>query len=204
MSNKKLNILKIDSSSRQETSVSRQLSKRVAARLLAENPNAEVVSRNVTSGLSPVSEDWITANFTPADDRSDDQKNILSLSDELVSELKQADIILIGLPIYNFGIPASLKAWVDLIARVGATFSYTEQGPQGLLSGKRVIVSVASGGVPVGSPVDFATTFLTHILGFIGITDVTYILATGLAMDAESTISDAEQQIDVLQLDKAA
>jgi FMN-dependent NADH-azoreductase len=204
MSNKKLNILKIDSSSRQETSVSRQLSKRVAARLLAENPNAEVVSRNVTSGLSPVSEDWITANFTPADDRSDDQKNILSLSDELVSELKQADIILIGLPIYNFGIPASLKAWVDLIARVGATFSYTEQGPQGLLSGKRVIVSVASGGVPVGSPVDFATTFLTHILGFIGITDVTYISATGLAMDAESTISNAEQQIDVLQLDKAA
>jgi len=204
MSNKKLNILKIDSSSRQETSVSRQLSQRVAARLLAENPNAEVVSRNVTSGLSPVSEDWITANFTPADDRSDDQKNILSLSDELVPELKQADIILIGLPIYNFGIPASLKAWVDLIARVGATFSYTEQGPQGLLSGKRVIVSVASGGVPVGSPVDFATTFLTHILGFIGITDVTYISATGLAMDAESTISNAEQQIDVLQLDKAA
>lgn len=204
MSNKKLNILKIDSSSRQETSVSRQLSKRVAARLLAENPNADVVSRNVTSGLFPVTEDWITANFTPADDRSDDQKNILSLSDELVSELKQADIILIGLPIYNFGVPASLKAWVDLIARVGETFSYTEQGPQGLLIGKRVIVSVASGGVPIGSPVDFATTFLTHILGFIGITDVTYISATGLVMDAESIISDAEQQIDVLQLDKAA
>jgi len=204
MSNKKLNILKIDSSSRQENSVSRQLTKRVAARLVAENPNAEVVSRNVENGLSPVSEDWITANFTPADDRSDEQLETLSLSGKLVAELKHADIILIGLPIYNFGVPASLKAWIDLIARVGETFVYSEQGPQGLLNGKRVIVSVASGGVPVGSPVDFATNYLTHVLGFIGITDVTYVSATGLAMDAEAAISSAEHQIDILPLNKAA
>jgi len=204
MSNKKLNILKIDSSSRQQSSVSRQLSKRLESRLVAENPNVEVVSRDVTNGLSPLSEDWIAANFTPADQRGEDQKKTLSLSDQLVSELKQADIILISLPIYNFGVPASLKAWIDLVARAGETFSYTEQGPQGLLHGKRAIVTVTSGGVPVGSPIDFATNFLTHVLGFIGITDVTYVGATGLAMDANIAISDAERQIDVLPLQKAA
>jgi len=204
MNYKKLNILKIDASSRSKNSVSRQLSQRVVERLLEEHPGASVVSRNVTNGLSPVSEDWITANFTPVEERNDDQKNVLTQSDELVSELRQADIIVIGLPIYNFGVPASLKAWIDLIARAGETFSYSEQGPQGLLSDKRVIVTVASGGVPVGSPVDFATNFLTHILGFVGITDVAYVSATGLAIDAEGAISDAEQQIDDIQFDIAA
>jgi FMN-dependent NADH-azoreductase len=118
--------------------------------------------------------------------------------------LRAADTIVIGLPIYNFGIPASLKAWVDLIARAGETFAYSETGPKGLLENKRVIVTVASGGVPVGSPMDHATTYLTQVLGFIGITDVTYVSAGGLAMDPEAALKSAEAEIDALPLQQAA
>ena len=104
------------------------------------------------------------------------------------------------MPIYNFGVPASLKEWVDLICRVGETFNYTEDGPKGLLSGKRAIVTVASGGVPVGSPMDHATTYLTQVLGFIGITDVTYISATGMGEGLAPALAAANAEIDALNL----
>ncbi len=110
MTNSPLNILKIDSSSRVSGSVSRQLSAQVADRFVAENSDSNLVTRDVTKGLPTVSEDWIGANFTPADDRTDAQKDLLTLSDELVTELRAADVLVIGVPIYNFGVPASLKA----------------------------------------------------------------------------------------------
>lgn len=199
-----LNILKINSSGRQTGSASRQMTARLSDRLLAENPGASIVSRDVSSGLPAVNEDWIGANFTTADMRSDAQSELLGLSNELVAELRAADVLVIGLPIYNFGVPASLKAWIDLICRAGETFQYGENGPVGLLTGKRAIVTIASGGVPLGSPVDHASTYLTTVLGFIGITDVTFVGATGLAADAEAPLKAAEAEIDSISLRAAA
>lgn len=200
MTSNALNILKIDSSGRKAGSVSRQLSNRLVERLVNDNPGSIVVDRDAAEGLPVVTEDWIGANFTPKGDRSADQTQLLSLSDELVAELKAADVLVIGLPIYNFNMPASLKAWIDLIARVGETFHYTENGPEGLLSGKRVVVTVASGGVPVGAPMDFATPYLAHVLNFVGITDITFVSATGLAMDPEAPVKSAEAEVDALDL----
>lgn len=197
-------VLKINSSSRVNGSVSRQLTDRLASRFLAAAPATSIIERNVNDGLSSISEDWVNANFTPKDARNDAQNTLLAQSDTLVAELRAADILLIGLPIYNFGVPAALKEWVDLICRAGETFAYSETGPAGLLTGKRAIVTVASGGVPVGSPVDHATTYLTQVLAFIGVTDVTYVAATGLAMDAEGPVTSAEAEIDALDLKQAA
>jgi len=193
-------ILKINASSRRNGSISRQLTERLTDRFLRQDANTEVLSRDLANALPAVSEGWIGANFTPADQRSDEQELLLALSDELVNELRAADVLLIGLPIYNFGVPAALKSWIDLVCRAGETFKYTEQGPQGLLTGKRAIVTVASGGVPVGSPMDHATSYLTQVLGFIGITDVTYVSATGLAMHPDAAVKSAEQEIDNLDL----
>ncbi|MBL4806421.1 MAG: NAD(P)H-dependent oxidoreductase [Rhodobacteraceae bacterium] len=199
MTNSPLTILKINSSSRKSGSISRQLSARLVDRISATTETT-VIDRDVSTGLSVISEDWIGSNFTPKADRSPEQAKALALSNELVAELRAADVLVIGLPIYNFGVPAALKEWIDLIARVGETFHYTENGPEGLLTGKRAIVTVASGGVPVGSPMDFATTYLTQVLGFIGITDVTYISATGLSMDPDAPIKLAEAEIDALDI----
>ena len=170
------NILRIDASARTAGSVTRDLNDQVV-NALAGNEPVDVVLRDLTNALPQVTEDWVGANFTASEDRDDDQRRTLELSDSLVAELRGADTLVIGLPIYNFGVPASLKAWVDLIARVGETFRYTENGPVGLLSGKRAIVAVSSGGTKLGSDIDFATGYLAHVLGFIGISDVTFVTA---------------------------
>ena len=117
------------------------------------------------------------------------------IPDRLIDELKAADTIVIGLPVYNFGVPSGLKAWIDLVARAGATFRYTEAGPEGLLAGKRAIVAMASGGTEAGSAIDFATPYLRHVLGFIGITEVELVRADRLAFDAEGTLKAAQQQV---------
>ena len=187
-------ILKIDASARHNGSISRQLSGKVVDHF-AELGGVKVVERDLKAALPFVTEDWIGANFTKADERSNAQKEILSFSDHLVDELEQADTIIIGTPIYNFSIPASLKAWVDMVARVGRTFRYTENGPEGLLSGKRAIILVASGGTKVGSDIDFATPYLRHALKFIGITDATFIAADALGQDAETKMAQALETI---------
>ncbi|MEL6587766.1 MAG: NAD(P)H-dependent oxidoreductase [Pseudomonadota bacterium] len=146
-------ILRIDASARQAGSVTRDLLDRIEARL-----GGQVTRRDVGAAPLPLlTADWVDANFTPKDQRNSDQRQALALSDALVAEVQAADTLLIALPIYNFSVPASLKAWIDLIARAGLTFKYSETGPKGLLTGKRAIVVVASGGVPMDSPVDFAT-----------------------------------------------
>ena len=172
-------ILRIDASARTEGSVTRDLNDRV----LTELGTAEVTRRDLTKALPQIDETWVEANFTAPDGRNDDQRAALALSDSLLDELRDADVLLIGLPIYNFSLPASLKAWIDQIARVGETFRYTENGPIGLLEGKRAIVTVASGGTPVGSDYDFATDYLRHVLGFIGITDVTFLTEADFASE---------------------
>lgn len=190
-------ILKIDSSGRNAGSISRQLTERLANKLVNET-GAQLVTRDVAGGLPVVSESWIGSNFTPKEDRSAEQVDALKLSDELIGELRQADTLIIGMPIYNFSMPAALKNWVDLICRAGETFRYSETGPEGLLIGKRAYVVVASGGVPLGSPADFASTYLTQVLNFIGITDIKFISATGMMADADAVINAAESEIDLL------
>ena len=164
-------ILHLDASARHQDSVSRKLSANIVAH---ENPD-EILRRDLTEGVPLLNENWVTGTFTPPESRSEAQNKALAFSDALVSEVQAADTIVIGTPIYNFGIPASLKAWIDQIARAGVTFQYTEEGPKGLLVGKKVIVVVASGGTKIGSDYDFATPYLKFAFGFLGITDVTVL-----------------------------
>lgn len=186
-------ILRIDASARKTGSVSRDLTTQIIARI-----GGDVTTRDLATAIPQIDEAWITANFTPADQRTAEQTATLSLSDTLVAEIAAADTLVIGLPIYNFGVPAALKAWVDQVARAGVTFQYTETGPKGLLQGKRAIVAVASGGTEAGSDLDFATGYLRHVLGFIGITDVTFVTADRLMVDAEASHETAQRQIDAL------
>lgn len=189
-------ILKIDASARKAGSMTRELTDTLVTRLLDTHPSARVLTRDVSAGLPVVDEAWVGANFTDPAERSSEQKLKLALSDTLVAELKAADVLVIAAPVYNFGIPASLKAWVDLVARARETFRYTENGPEGLLKGKKAYVVVASGGVPVNSAVDFATPYLKQVLAFIGITDVTVIAADQLMMDGDAKRAAARAAIE--------
>lgn len=189
------NVLRIDSSARTEGSISRDLAGKIIDKLGAD---AVAVRDLAAEPLPQVDADWIGANFTPKDDRSDAQAAKLALSDALIAEVQAADVLVIGLPIYNFGVPAALKAWADQVARAGLTFRYTENGPVGLLEGKRAIIAVASGGTEAGSPIDFATGYLKHFLGFIGITDVEFVSADRLMLDADASLAKANGQIEAL------
>ena len=191
-------ILKINSSSRSDTSHSRVLVNRLVARLKQGNPGAKVIDRDVSRGIEFIDEAWIGANFAQPDQRTGPQIHRLALSNELVGELGVANLIVIGVPIYNFGIPASLKAWVDQIARANVTFRYTDAGPQGLLTGKKAYLVVTSGGTKVGSEIDFATSYMRHILGFIGIDDVTVIAADQLMSETTEQLAAAKHLIHTL------
>lgn len=184
-------ILHIDASARRTGSATRDLSARIVQHLGA----GRIIRRDLATPLPLLTEDWITANFTPADQRDATQRDLLALSDELVKELQQADTVVIGLPIYNFSVPAAFKAWIDLVARAGLTFSYTESGPKGLLEGKRAILAIASGGTAVGSEIDFATGYARHVLGFIGIHDVDVVAADRMALDPEAALSNAQKAV---------
>ncbi|MEL7253450.1 MAG: NAD(P)H-dependent oxidoreductase [Pseudomonadota bacterium] len=188
-------ILHINSSARHTGSISRDLT----ADVIARHPDAKIITRDLADAPVPqISEDWVGASFTPADQRSDAQKARLSLSDSLVDELVAADTIVIGLAMYNFSVPAALKAWIDQVARPGRTFNYTENGPVGLLTGKRAIIVMATGGVPAGSDMDFAAPYLEFFLGFMGITDVTIIPADGANADEAAARAKAQSAIDSL------
>ena len=191
-------ILRIDSSARNLGSVTRSLADETIERLAEVGP-ITLNSRDVATGLPFVDEDWVSANFTPADARSETHIAKLALSDSLVNEIQNSDTIVISTPIYNFGIPATLKAWIDMICRAGVTFRYSENGPVGLLEGKRAILLIASGGTAVGSPVDFATPYLKQALAFIGITDVTVIAADALGSQADEKRAEASSKIQALK-----
>ncbi|WP_447760795.1 FMN-dependent NADH-azoreductase [Sphingopyxis panaciterrae] len=192
-------ILRIDASARNEGSTTRPLADQLVNRLIEQGYGATVTRRDLyATPPALLTESWIGANFTDETERSDEQKALLAGSDELIGELEAADTIVITAPIYNFAIPASLKAWVDMIARARRTFRYTEAGPEGLLKGKRAFIVFASAGVPLGSEVDFASGYLKHILAFVGITDVTIIAADGHLMDGEA-VGRATSAIDGLK-----
>jgi len=197
-----LRVLRVDASARAEGSVTRLLADLLVQDLAERVSGLSVTRRDVAQGLPFVDTAWVDANFTDVDTRSAAQRQTLAGSDALVAEVMEADVIVIGAPIYNFGVPATLKAWIDQIARARLTFRYTEQGPQGLLSGKKVYILTATGGIEVGSAIDFATPWLKFVLGFLGITDVEVIAADrGMMRGDAARQSAAERVAQVLARD---
>ncbi len=187
-------ILRIDASLRQSDSVTRDLLDRITQQFAG----VTVTTRDLSGGLPLIDGEWIGANFTPVADRSDAQHEVLKYSDTLIDEIIAADTLVLGLPIYNFTVPTAFKAWIDLVARIGRTFQYTDTGPVGMLTGKRAIIAIASGGTKTGSDIDFATGYIRHILGFMGITDVTFIAADALMADADNALAAAHSRIKAL------
>lgn len=190
-----LNILEISAGARSEGSISRLLTADLVAALDTRYGDTAVVRRDVAAGLPFIDETWVAANFTPEEERTAQHRQTLAESDELVAELLAADVLVIGAPIYNFSVPATLKAWIDMIARARLTFEYTQNGPRGLLKDKKAYVVVPSGGVPVGSPMDFATPYLRHALSFVGITDVEFIGAQGADRGNDDALDNARARI---------
>ena len=190
------NILRIDASARSEGSASRELVTRLLDRIGAADGSVTVTHRDLADGVPLLSEATLQAMWTPAEQQTDEQRTQLHVADEYIRELVDADAIVIGLPIYNFGPPAALKAWADLVARAGITFRYTETGSEGLVPNKPAYIVYASGGVRAGSPMDQASTWLTTFLGFLGVTDVTLIAAEGLNVDPEGALATSRQKVD--------
>jgi FMN-dependent NADH-azoreductase len=189
-------ILRVDASMRKEGSQSRELADKTIARLSKEQA-VSITLRDLTDTIPHVDEAWINANFTDPEARNEKQREVLSFSDTLVSELKQADTLVIATPIYNFGVPAAFKAWIDMIARARETFRYSENGPVGLLEGKEAIVIITSGGTSLNSDIDFVSGWIRHVLGFIGITDVTVIDSSAL-MKTPEIFEQAQHAINEL------
>ena len=189
------NILYITASIRSDAeSVSRGLGQSIVDGLAAKS-GASVTTRDLAANDLPyVSAERFGANLTPAADRTPEQAELAAIADTLIAELQAADTIVIASPIYNFGPPAVLKAWADLVARVGTTFRYTATGPEGLLTGKKAYLAIASGGTPVGAEFDYMSRWLTFFLGFIGITDVAIVAADGImGVDGEEKIAAAKE-----------
>ena len=204
MSGNNRTILRIDSSMRRQKSVSRMLADEMVAALGARKPGMTVVTRDLASGIGIVNSAWIEAERTSEENRTSDQRALLAQSDALVAELQAADDIVIATPIYNFSVPAALKAWIDLICRDKITFVYENDTPRGLLSNKRATVIVTSGGTIAGNDIDFTTRYISHILGFIGIKNVTMIDVTGLSKDRQKVIADARKAISNVSAEQMA
>ena len=200
MTSPSIKILRIDSSARRDGSETRALSDALISRIEA-TADTTVIHRDLAADAPGfVNEAWVGANFTDPDARSDTQAAELAASDALVAELEAADVIVIGAPIYNFNIPAVLKAWIDKVVRARVTFRYGENGPEGLLKDKKAYVVMASGGVPMGSAMDFALPYLRYILGFVGIHDVEFISAAEVKDDPrrlDAALAGAKWHIQV-------
>ncbi|WP_236214114.1 FMN-dependent NADH-azoreductase [Metapseudomonas otitidis] len=179
-------VLIVESSARQQGSISRQLTAEFVAQWKAAHPADVVVVRDLAQESVPhLDSDLLGGWMKPADQQNDAERAALARSNRLTEELLAADVLVLAAPMYNFGIPSTLKAWLDHVLRAGVTFKYTETGPQGLLSGKRAFVLTARGGVYAGGPLDHQEPYLRQALAFIGIHDVTFIHAEGLNMGAE-------------------
>lgn len=197
-----MNILQINGSARSEGANSTRVANGIVARLLAADPQARVVLRDLARNPAPaIDEAALGALFTPAEQRTPEQAARVAQSDALIAEVQAADVIVLGVPMYNFGISSQLKNWIDAIARAGVTFRYTENGPEGLLKGKKALVAFARGGRYRGTPVDTQTPYLQAVLGFVGITDVRFVYAEGLNMGEEAVqqgFAQAEADMDAV------
>ena len=182
-----MKILQINSSARVEGANSTRLANTVTARLQAKHPGATITVRDLAVTPHPVLDAAaLGALFTPSDQRTPEQAARVALDDALIAEVQAHDAIVLGVPMYNFGVPVQLKTWLDAIARAGVTFRYTANGPEGLIQGKKVYVAFARGGIYRDTPADSQTPYIQTILGFLGMTDVKYIHAEGLAMGPEA------------------
>lgn len=187
-------VLQLDASARINGSLTRELSAYTSQRLA---PKEHIIHRDLnTTALSFVSEAHIGAYYTASDQRTEEQRQLLALSDELIAELKAVKHLVIGVPMYNFSVPAALKAWIDLICRVGETFVYSESGPKGLMQIEQATILVATGGTPVGSPADFVGPYLEKVCKFIGIKQSKVISVSGSKSEPEAIIQQAKQDVE--------
>ena len=179
-------ILVIESSARQQGSVSRELTQQFIANWQAAHPADQVQVRDLAADPVPHLDATLLGGWmTPSEQQNDAEKAALARSNQLTDELLAADVLVLAAPMYNFAIPSTLKAWLDHVLRAGVTFKYTETGPQGLLTGKRAFVLTARGGIYAGSALDHQEPYLRQALAFIGIHDVQFIHAEGLNLGAE-------------------
>jgi FMN-dependent NADH-azoreductase len=202
-----MHTLLIVNSSPRSNSVSRRLTSHIAEEWAAHNPDGRIIERDLAAEPLPfLTESWIQASATPAARQTAEQRQALALSDALIEELMTADVIVLGVPMHNFSIPASLKAWFDLITRAGKTFSYGERGPQGLIPTEKQVVAIVSRGGSYGegtpaSAADFQVPYLRHMLGFVGLKNVTVIEADKQAFGsdvAERAVEAAVKKLSAL------
>jgi FMN-dependent NADH-azoreductase len=197
-----MNILQINSSARSTGSESTRLADAIVAKLSAAAANAQLTRRDLAAQPHPVlDEAGLQALFTPADQRNAEQAARVALDDALIAQVQAADVIVIGSPMYNFGITVQLKSWFDAIARAGVTFKYTATGPVGLLTGKKVYVAVARGGMHRDGPSDTQLPHLKTFLAFLGLTDVQFVYAEGMGLGPEAVAkaqAQAEAEIDAV------
>ncbi|MBQ1558667.1 MAG: FMN-dependent NADH-azoreductase [Pseudomonas sp.] len=179
-------ILVIESSARQQGSVSRELTQQFIANWQAAHPADQVQVRDLAAEPVPHLDATLLGGWmTPSEQQNDAEEAALARSNQLTDELLAADVLVLAAPMYNFAIPSTLKAWLDHVLRAGVTFKYTETGPQGLLTGKRAFVLTARGGIYASSALDHQEPYLRQVLAFIGIHDVQFIHAEGLNLGAE-------------------
>ncbi len=191
-----MNILQINSSARSTGSESTRLADAIVAKLQAANPGAALSRRDLAANPHPaIDEATLGALFTPAANRTPEQAARVALDDALIAQAQAADVIVIGAPMYNFGMTVQLKSWFDAIARAGVTFKYGETGPVGLLTNKKVFVTLARGGLHKDGASDTQVPHLKMLLGFLGMTDVTFVYSEGLGMGPEA-VARAQAQAD--------
>jgi FMN-dependent NADH-azoreductase len=181
-------LLQINASINDDNGQSSQLANQFVAAFRARIPNAKIVVRNVAAAdpVPHLNAERFGAFITKAEERSAEQHAVVAYSDKLINELKQADVIVLGLPMYNFGVPSQLKAYFDHVARAGVTFKYTDKGPVGQLTGKKIYVFAARGGLYAGTPMDTQTSYVRDFLRFLGMADVEFVYAEGLAISPQS------------------
>ncbi|HYS76703.1 MAG TPA: FMN-dependent NADH-azoreductase [Burkholderiales bacterium] len=195
-------LLQIRSSIFSDGGQSSRLAERFVAAWRASNPGGKVIMRDLAKEPVPHLDAARFAAFVAKpEERTPEQQAVVDYSDALIGELKRADVVVLGLPMYNFGLPSTLKAYFDHVGRAGETFKYTEKGPAGLLTGKKVYVFAARGGMYAGTPNDTQTPFIRTFLSFIGMDDIEFIYAEGLAISEaskEKGIARAQAAIDAL------
>lgn len=195
-------LLQIKSSLFAENGQSSRLSDQFVAEWRAANPGGNVIVRDLAANEVPhLTAQRFGAFLAKPEERTAEQQAVVDYSDALIEEIRSANVIALGLPMYNFGIPSTLKAYFDHIARAGVTFRYTATGPEGLLTGKKVYVFAARGGVYAGTPADTQTGYVRDFLRFIGMDDVEFVYAEGIAMGEDSkraALANAEQAIRLL------
>jgi len=195
-----MNILQINSSSRPDASHSSRLADSLVQRVRATHADATLTVRDLgRTPLRELDEPALQALFTPAEQRTAEQAARVAIDDALIAEIQAADVLVLGVPMYNFGVPAQLKNWIDAIARAKVTFTYTEKGPVGLLTGKKVYVALTRGGLYRNTPADTQVPYLKTVLAFLGMSDVQFVYAEGLAMGPQAeqdALASAQAQIE--------